>query len=129
MTIRKACVLVTLFLFVLSGRPLFSQVAQNRDPSALANIRRVLKQRGITVRRATSETVTGSLAVTVHRDVVYGRAGDRELKLDLFVPRRTKQRRPGILVVHGGGWLNGDKQKFHALAKTLQLAIQIDHPS
>lgn len=121
MTIRKACVLVTLFLFVLSGRPLFSQVAQNRDPSALANIRRVLKQRGITVRRATSETVTGSLAVTVHRDVVYGRAGDRELKLDLFVPRRTKQRRPGILVVHGGGWLNGDKQKFHALAKGLAL--------
>lgn len=121
MTIRKTFVLASLVLLVLSDRPLFSQTAQKQNPSAPANIRRVLKQRGVTVRRATPETVTGSLAVTVDRDVVYGRAGDRELKLDLFVPRGTKQRRPGILVVHGGGWLKGDKQKFHALAKGLAL--------
>ena len=121
MTIRKTFVLPTLVLLVLSDRPLFSQAAKNEEPSAPANVRGMLKELGITVRRATPETVTGSLAVTVHRDVVYGCAGDRELKLDLFVPEGNQQRRPGILVVHGGGWLKGDKQKVHILARGLAL--------
>ena len=53
MTIRKTFVLASLVLLVLSDGSLFSQAAQKQDPSAPANIRRVLKQRGVTVRRAT----------------------------------------------------------------------------
>lgn len=56
--------------------------------------------------------------VTAHLDVVYARDGDRKLLTDIFVPS-GKGPHPAIVVVHGGGWLNGDKTKFRALAQSL----------
>lgn len=49
-------------------------------------------------------------------DVVYAQYGDRKLLLDLFSPKNEASNRPAIVVVHGGGWVNGDKTKFRALA-------------
>ncbi len=49
-------------------------------------------------------------------DVVYAKYGDREMHLDLFVPQQGPSPKPAVVVVHGGGWLNGDKTKFHPLA-------------
>ena len=65
--------------------------------------------------------VTPSLPAGVAQrlDVVYARYGDRELHLDLFSPTEKSPPRPAVVVVHGGGWLNGDKTKFHALAQAL----------
>jgi gluconolactonase len=57
-------------------------------------------------------------AVTAHLDVVYAQDGDRKLLTDIFVPA-GKGPHPAIVVVHGGGWLNGDKTKFRALAQQL----------
>lgn len=52
----------------------------------------------------------GREAVTIHRDVVYGDAGARPLKLDLVLPDAPSERpRPLVVFVHGGGWRNGDK--------------------
>ncbi|MFP6767556.1 MAG: alpha/beta hydrolase [Planctomycetaceae bacterium] len=101
--------------------PLLLPAADKPAPSAAATIRKALKARGVQVRRATPETVSGDQAIKVHTDLVYARYGDRSLALDLFEPPPTGRSRPGILVVHGGGWLKGDKQKFHALAKALAL--------
>ena len=56
--------------------------------------------------------------VTPHLNVVYGQAGSRKLLADLFVPK-GKGPFPAVVVVHGGGWLNGDKAKFRALAIAL----------
>ncbi len=57
--------------------------------------------------------------VTPHLNVVYGQAGHRKLLADIFVPNTGKGPYPAIGVVHGGGWLNGDKSKFRALAIAL----------
>lgn len=57
--------------------------------------------------------------VHAHLDVVYATYGDRKLLADLFVPHDDKAAHPAILVVHGGGWLKGDKTKFRALAIAL----------
>ena len=57
--------------------------------------------------------------VTAHLDVVYAEAGNRKLLTDIFVPKGGKGPLPAIVVVHGGGWLNGDKTKFRALAVKL----------
>ncbi len=44
------------------------------------------------------------------RDVEYGRAGERSLKLDIYQPRvRSSEKLPAIVWIHGGGWRNGDK--------------------
>jgi acetyl esterase/lipase len=51
--------------------------------------------------------------IVVHRDLVY-REGDCEnWKLDLAVPETNGDKlRPAIVVIHGGGWVEGDKSSF-----------------
>ena len=48
-------------------------------------------------------------------DLPYAKFGSRKVLLDLLIPR-DKKNCPVILVVHGGGWLQGDKSKFRPLA-------------
>ncbi|MEO1526839.1 MAG: SMP-30/gluconolactonase/LRE family protein [Planctomycetota bacterium] len=55
-------------------------------------------------------------------NVVYAQDGTRELLMDVFTPADRGDKLPAILVVHGGGWKQGDKTKFRALA--LRLAEQ-----
>ncbi|QDU41328.1 Carboxylesterase NlhH [Maioricimonas rarisocia] len=59
------------------------------------------------------ENVSARLAVP------YARYGDRTLELDLFTPADVEKPRPAIVVVHGGGWKNGDRSKFRRLALEL----------
>jgi len=49
-------------------------------------------------------------AAQIERDVVYGRAGGVELKLDVYHPKQPAAgARPAAVYVHGGGWQGGDK--------------------
>jgi len=57
--------------------------------------------------------------ITSKLDVVYAKYGQRKVHLDLFSMAPTKKPRPAIVLVHGGGWLRGNKKKFHPLAKDL----------
>jgi acetyl esterase/lipase len=71
---------------------------------------------GRTVKPLTDENLDEQI------DLVYARYGDRELHLDLFLPKdRGDSPLPAVLIVHGGGWLAGDKTRFRALAQTLAL--------
>ena len=62
-------------------------------------------------------TPPGKVAVTP--DLVYGtgevrspRAGDKPLLLDLYEPAAATPRlRPAVVLLHGGGWLSGDRRK------------------
>lgn len=56
--------------------------------------------------------------VTSHLNVVYAKYGARKLLADIFVPTMAgpANKFPGVVVVHGGGWKQGDKTKFRALA-------------
>ena len=48
--------------------------------------------------------------VRIERDVEYGRAGERPLRLDLLRPAEpVAERLPAIVWIHGGGWRAGDK--------------------
>jgi len=48
--------------------------------------------------------------VTIQRDVVYGKAGDRALKLDIIRPGQPGDSPlPVIVFVHGGAWRAGNK--------------------
>ncbi len=52
-------------------------------------------------------------------DTVYASYGDRAMYLDLFLPQQGPAVKPAVVVVHGGGWLRGDKAKFRPLAMAL----------
>src|SRR5262245_42391141 len=44
-----------------------------------------------------------------HRDVEYTRYGDLRLALDASIPQRDGLL-PAVIVVHGGGWVRGDRR-------------------
>ena len=61
-----------------------------------------------------------ALGVKVTKDVEYGRASGESLRLDLSLPAVVGQKlRPGIVFVHGGGWVGGDKVDFATLAQEM----------
>ena len=48
--------------------------------------------------------------VKVENDIVYTRVGNTELKLDLARPAAGEGPFPTVLVIHGGGWREGNKK-------------------
>jgi acetyl esterase/lipase len=44
------------------------------------------------------------------RDVVYGKAGDVDLKLNIARPKDAKDPLPLVLFIHGGGWVAGGRE-------------------
>lgn len=48
----------------------------------------------------------------VEKDVVYGKSGDVELKLDLYRPAEGDGPFPAIVFIHGGGWYQGKRQGY-----------------
>jgi len=56
--------------------------------------------------------------VTTEDDLIFTKAGEAELKLDLARPAEGDGPFPGVLVIHGGGWRGGDKAQMRgALAE------------
>jgi acetyl esterase/lipase len=58
----------------------------------------------------------------VEHDVSYGEAGGKPLRLDIYRPVGSSKARPGVLLLHGGGWVEGDKSSQRDLAVMLTRA-------
>jgi acetyl esterase/lipase len=55
----------------------------------------------------------GAEEIAVHRNVRYREGASGAWLLDLAVPKETGGRRlPAVVVIHGGGWIEGDKSSF-----------------
>ena len=64
-----------------------------------------------------STQIPDSVVATL--DVPYAEYGDRKMLMDIFSLPPTGDDRPGLVLVHGGGWHKGDKTKFRPLATRL----------
>ena len=56
-----------------------------------------------------------AIPVVPVRTEIYARPGGQELKLDVYLPPFAKDssaRRPGLVVIHGGGWDSGDNTQL-----------------
>jgi len=60
-----------------------------------------------------------SAQVRVISDIAYAKYGARTLLLDLYLPLKTGQARPGVIVVRGGGWMVNDRKRFAHVASAL----------
>jgi acetyl esterase/lipase len=58
--------------------------------------------------------------VTVEEHLVFGTGGGRNLTCDVFTPPDERSDRPAVLILHGGGWQNGDKSQLRGYG--IQLA-------
>jgi acetyl esterase/lipase len=67
--------------------------------------------------------VCGSLAaragdeIEITKDVVYGTGAGEELKLDIAAPKGLDHRVPAIVAIHGGGWMQGQRQDMYEVMK------------
>lgn len=67
-----------------------------------------------------SLAVAPSLAIAdappkLSEDVVYTKAGEQELKLDIVAPAEGDGPFPAVMVIHGGGWRGGNKKDVRAV--------------
>jgi acetyl esterase/lipase len=56
--------------------------------------------------------------VRIERDLVYGKGGDAEMKLDLAMPKDGDGPFPVVVCIHGGGWRQGKRQD---MSKTIEV--------
>jgi len=54
---------------------------------------------------------------TLEPDVVYAKAGGEPLRYDLWRVRGARRPAPAVVVVHGGGWMNGDPSQAFGNAR------------
>lgn len=59
--------------------------------------------------------LTPQYQVTTLTDQAYGPLAAQGERLDLCVPQGVATPRPGIILIHGGGWIAGDKKDFATL--------------
>ena len=50
--------------------------------------------------------------VIVEKDIVYGTGGTKQLKLNLARPEQASGLLPGLVFIHGGGWIGGDRKMY-----------------
>ncbi|MGQ0802304.1 MAG: alpha/beta hydrolase, partial [Actinomycetota bacterium] len=69
--------------------------------------------------------------VTVEHDVVYRTVDGEELAADVYLPAEEGKNRPAVLIVHGGGWVAGDKAWFadqgNQLAEAGYVAVSVNY--
>jgi acetyl esterase/lipase len=58
-------------------------------------------------------------SVKAELDITYGKTPEQELKLDVYRPKSGGGKLPACVLVHGGGWTGGNKEKFRPLAIAL----------
>jgi acetyl esterase/lipase len=59
-------------------------------------------------------TVQEASAVRIEKDIVFGRGGDVELRLDVYYPPDGISKRTAIIQLHGGGFTRGAKENIAA---------------
>lgn len=50
--------------------------------------------------------------VTIVTDVAFGTGGGRDLRCDVYTPPGGAERAPCVILVHGGGWREGDRTQL-----------------
>jgi acetyl esterase/lipase len=69
--------------------------------------------------------------VRMEHDLVYGKGGDADLKLDLAIPKNGDGPFPVVVCIHGGGWTHGDRGDLRTTIETLArrgyVAVSVDY--
>jgi acetyl esterase/lipase len=52
-------------------------------------------------------------------NIRYGTGSGEPLLLDAYVAKKPRTKRPGVILIHGGGWSRGDKETFAAEGEKL----------
>jgi acetyl esterase len=82
-------------------------------------VRRLAVVLALAVATLTTPAAGAPAAVDIRHDVEYGTANGKRLLLDAYVPPSGGDRRPAVVMIHGGGWRVGDKASWRPEAEQL----------
>jgi len=51
-------------------------------------------------------------SVEVKKDIIYSKTPEKDLKLDLYLPKEGVGPFPAVVYIHGGGWKQGNRRAF-----------------
>ncbi len=57
--------------------------------------------------------------IQLDRDVVFGKGGETDLKLDIAYPKEGDGPFPVVVFIHGGGWVGGNRQSMEKSIETM----------
>ena len=60
--------------------------------------------------------------VTIEEAVVFGSGGGRDLRCDVYTPPGGARNAPALLIIHGGGWREGDRSQLRGYGLRLARA-------
>jgi|GEM_PF-149410 len=109
-------ILITLMLICYSAI-FHAQEKHEIKPYTIANTFEKLKKEYPFIKPI--ETLV-SEKIKSEENVVYKTIGSSELKADVYMPKaHDSQRYPAVLLIHGGGWLTGNKENEQIMAQNL----------
>jgi acetyl esterase/lipase len=59
------------------------------------------------------------MTLATQHTITYRKVNDIELQMDVFVPQKSAELKPGVLFIHGGGWNGGKRSTFFWHAQQL----------
>ncbi len=100
----------TFTIAVLMALPVYAASPESAKPGTPPDNRPARKERN-PAQQVRSAPVPLPSGGTVDRDVVYGKGGDIDLKMDIYRPaaKESSGAAPCAVYIHGGGWEKGDK--------------------
>lgn len=107
-----------LYIVVLSFWNLnFAQVSKDTSYTVFSEFNKQLKKyRFIKIAQTTSNE-----SITFKKDIVYHTVSGRNLHLDSYYKKST-EKLPAVILLHGGGWKSGNKSMLQALAQKITMS-------
>ncbi|MDA8975713.1 alpha/beta hydrolase [Akkermansiaceae bacterium] len=96
-----------LFLFSAGGQDLPTLPQGTKKPATFKELQKLYAEQGVKLSHARLPKPEG---VEVKKDLVYANRETGPLKVDLYLPKSDKPL-PLVILVHGGGWKKGSKDK------------------
>jgi len=105
------------FLFVFFvGAKAFGQTKPNATPYTNEATYEKFKKKYPFITPLDRATPTN---IIVEKDVEYANVNGLSLKADIYYPKDQTKKYPGIALVHGGGWISGNKENEKYMAQEL----------
>ncbi|AUS04330.1 alpha/beta hydrolase [Pseudotamlana carrageenivorans] len=109
----------SLLLFVFCCTPNWSQGQTSESTYNIIDIYKATKQN-----YDSAKMITPLITEDIKYDenIVYKKTRQKKLELDVYSPsKKSKKLMPAVILVHGGGWLTGQKENQRVMAQHLAL--------
>jgi len=111
-------VFIRFFVVVISVSKLFSQTVERpkTQPYTIESTFEKLKKKHPFIQPLNLEFPANIIA---SREIEYKSRNGKSLKADIYFPENSSEKYPGIILIHGGGWISGSKENERFLAQEL----------